>query len=131
MSSSESPGLSAPWVAIVDDHVSVRTSLARALRLHGIAAEGFASVEDYLRDGHLAKPCCLVLDVQLPGLSGFDLQRELATTPASAPPIIMISAHAENLSSSNGTLRGVCGCLQKPFAIDALLELVRPHYVAA
>jgi DNA-binding response OmpR family regulator len=72
-----------------------------------------------------------VLDVQLPGLSGFDLQRELATRSASAPPIIMISAHAENLFSSNHTLGGVYGCLQKPFAIDALLELVRPHYVAA
>ena len=47
------------------------------------------------------------LDVQLPGLSGFDLQRELATRSASAPPIILISAHAENLFSSNRTLRGV------------------------
>ena len=114
------------WVAVIDDHPSMRASLTRALQAHGIAVESFGSAEDYLRLGHPARPCCLVLDIQLPGMSGFELHNELLARDPSPPAIIFISALDDNLLPP-AVSSGVCGFLQKPFAIDELLDLVRPH----
>jgi FixJ family two-component response regulator len=115
------------WVAVIDDHPSMRASLTRALQAYGIAAESFGSAEDYLRLGHDARPCCLVLDVQLPGMSGFELHKELAARDPSPPAIIFISALDSGLRSHVISTYGACSYLQKPFAVDALLDLVRPH----
>ena len=118
------------WVAVIDDHPSVRASLTRALQMYGIAAEAFASAEDYLRLGHPARPCCLVLDVQLPGMSGFELQSELAARETSPPGIIFISAHGDLLSDAIRR-NGAGAYLQKPFEIEALLALVMSHVTRA
>ncbi len=118
------------WVAVIDDHPSLRTSLTRALEMYGIAAEAFASAEDYLRLGHQARPCCLVLDVQLPGMSGFELQSELAARETTPPSIIFISAHGDLLS--HAVRKDPAGAyLQKPFEIEALVALVMPHVTRA
>lgn len=114
------------WVAVIDDHPSMRASLTRALQAYGIVVESFGSAEDYLRLGHPGRPCCLVLDVQLPGMSGFELQKELAALEPSPPPVIFISALDDNLLSDAVSTRA-CGFLQKPFAIDELIALVKPH----
>jgi FixJ family two-component response regulator len=114
------------WVAVIDDHPSMRASLTRALQAYGIAVESFGSAEDYLRLGHRARPCCLVLDVQLPGMSGLELHNELVARDPSPPAVILISALEDNLLPASVSTRA-CGFLQKPFAIDELMELVRPH----
>jgi FixJ family two-component response regulator len=118
------------WVAVIDDHPSMRASLTRALQAYGIAVESFGSAEDYLRLGHPARPCCLVLDIQLPGMSGLELHKELATREPSPPAVIFISALDNNLLSDAVSTRA-CGFLQKPFAIDELIELVRPHLTSS
>lgn len=114
------------WVAVVDDHTAVRTSLTRALNAYGIAAEGFGSAEEYLRQGHPRSPSCLVLDVQLPGMSGPELQALLAAGVTSPPFTILISANGDLLRNSMPTSTAYA-YLQKPFPVDALIELVKVH----
>lgn len=118
------------WVAVIDDHDSLRSSLQRALRLEGIRSEGFASAERYLARGGTTDPCCLLLDMQLPGMSGFELARYLDSQLPPRPPTIFISAHDDALAS---VATGIAshGRLSKPFDIEVLLALVQPIVEAA
>jgi len=115
------------WVAVIDDHPSMRLSLTRALNAYGITVESFGCAEDYLQLGAEAQPCCLVLDVQLPGMSGFDLRKALVARDESPPPIVLISAAEGDLPSDVARSDGLCRYLRKPFAIGELIELLRPH----
>ena len=113
------------WVAIIDDHQSVRSCLTRVMRLEGIPAAVFASAEEYLDYSASTAPCCLVLDMQLPGMSGYTLAQFLARERPPLPPTIFISAH-DDLLASVGDDRLAHGSLRKPFEIDALLAFVKP-----
>ena len=117
--------VTAGWVAIIDDHQSVRSCLSRVMRLEGIRATVFASAEEYLDHSAPTAPCCLVLDMQLPGMSGYKLAQFLDRERPPLPPIIFISAH-EDLLASVADDRLAHGSLRKPFEIDALLALVTP-----
>lgn len=114
------------WVAIVDDDESIRRSLSRIFLLNGIHVRTFESAEDYLSRTVAGKPRCMVLDVQLGGLSGFELQDRLSVE-GRVPPIVFITALAQIPSDQLETRSGPCGYLRKPFDTRALLELVRPH----
>jgi len=114
----------AEWVAIIDDHASMRSSLSRALRLDGFQVECFASAEAYLDRDPVPPPLCLVMDMHLPGMSGHDLAHCLARARPPSPPVIFISGHDDLLASLDGCC-GHHGRLRKPFEIDALLALVR------
>ena len=113
------------WVAIVDDHRSVRSCLTRVMRLEGIRASVFASAEEYLDHATPTAPSCLVLDMQLPGMSGYALAQLLDRERPPLPPTIFISAHDDLLASVEHD-RLAHGHLRKPFEIDALLALVKP-----
>ena len=117
----------AEWVAIVDDHDSMRSSLARVFRLEYIPAVAFASAEEYLEASMPCPPCCLVLDMQLPGMRGLELAQFLDRTRPPLPPIIFISAHEDLLASLDGSAIAH-GRLRKPFDLDELLGLVRPLF---
>jgi FixJ family two-component response regulator len=112
-------------VAIIDDHQSMRSSLARVMRLEGIRATTFASAEAYLDHSAPTAPCCLVLDMQLPGMSGYDLAHFLERERPPLPPTMFISGHEDLLASIEGS-RLAHGRLRKPFEIEALLALVKP-----
>ena len=112
------------WVAIVDDHESMRSSLARALRVEGIRTEQFASAEEYLDHEPETAPCCLVLDLQLPRMKGHELAQFLERERPPLPATIFISAHEDLLASLDGNK--ISGRLRKPFDLDDLLELVKP-----
>lgn len=113
-----------PWIAIIDDDASVRTALARALRSGGILAETFETAEDFLCRTVATAPGCIVLDINLAGHSGFDLQDLLAErgTPV---PIIFISARDE--LAQRARARSAHGYLLKPFHMSALVALLQPH----
>jgi FixJ family two-component response regulator len=115
------------WVGIVDDDASIRGSLTRVMRMEGISVETFASAEEFLERIVHGPPDCLVLDVHLGELSGFDLQDYL-TSKGGAPPIIFITAHDEIPSSRLGSRTGASGFLRKPFEMAALIALVRPFF---
>jgi FixJ family two-component response regulator len=113
------------WVAIIDDHQSVRSCLTRVMRLEGIRSAVFASAEEYLDYTAPSAPSCLVLDMQLPGMSGYTLAELLDRERPPLPPIIFISAH-EDLLASVAHDRLAHGSLRKPFEMDDLLALVKP-----
>ena len=113
------------WVAIIDDHQSVRSCLARVMRLEGIRAAVFASAEEYLDHTAPTAPSCVVLDMQLPGMNGYTLAQLLERERPPLPPIIFISAH-EDLLASVADDRLTHGSLRKPFEMDDLLALVKP-----
>ena len=115
------------WIAIIDDDDSVRHSLARIVRSRGIRVQTFASAEDFLSRDDASAPCCLVLDVQLGGISGFELCDQLTAVSDRSPPVIFMTAHDDIASTQLAFRAGSSGYLRKPFYAEALLALVLPH----
>jgi FixJ family two-component response regulator len=110
-----------PIVFAVDDDASMREALSRLFRSTGMRAQIFASAEDFLAIKRPDAPACLVLDVRLPGLSGLELQRELA---AVAIPIIFITGHGDIPMSVEAMKAGALEFLTKPFRDQALLDAI-------
>jgi FixJ family two-component response regulator len=110
-------------IYIVDDDASVRKALSRLARSAGYSAEAFASAEEFLSGEIAAAPCCLVLDVRLPGVDGLKLQERLAKeeTPV---PIIFISGHGDIPMSVQAIKKGAVDFLPKPFSDGDLLGAV-------
>ena len=111
-------------IFVVDDDVSVRNSLRRLISSVGFAVEVFSSARTFLETPRPAVPGCLVLDVRLPGLSGLDLQRELAATDAELP-IIFLTGHGDIPMSVRAMKAGAVEFLTKPFREQELLDAVR------
>ena len=109
-----------PLVSVVDDDISVRESLPPLLRHVGYAAEAFSSAEAFLASDRVAETRCLVLDVAMPGMSGPDLQQELAHR-SPAIPIVYITGQGDQTLRSRLLALGAVDCLFKPFSEDALL----------
>ena len=114
----------APTIFVVDDDRSVRTSLGRLLEAAGYAVETFASAREFLARAPQAGPCCLVLDVRMPGLTGLDLQEALAATgrPMS---IVFISGHSDVPMSVRAMKAGAIDFLAKPFDVEELLTAIQ------
>jgi FixJ family two-component response regulator len=114
----------APVVFIVDDDQDVRDALRRLLTSVGLAAEVFATAQAFLTARRPDAPGCLVLDVRLPGLSGLDLQRELAAADVSLP-IIFLTGHGDIPMSVRAMKAGAVEFLTKPFREQDLLDAIR------
>jgi FixJ family two-component response regulator len=112
-----------PTVFVVDDDVSVRDSLELLIASAGWRAETFASAQDFLRRPPAAFPCCLVLDVTLPGLSGLQLQQQLVER--ADMPIIFITGYGDVPTSVRAMKAGAVEFLTKPFNDDVLIEAIR------
>jgi two-component system response regulator FixJ len=111
-------------VFIIDDDASVRKGLSRLLRSAGYHAETYPSAEEFLRREHFDGAGCIVLDVQMPGLSGMDLQDMLNKADYSMP-IIFITGHGNIPMSVQAMKRGAVDFLPKPFDDEELLEAVK------
>ena len=114
----------APIVFIVDDDVSVRESLELLIEAQGWRPETFRSAQEFLVRSRPLVPCCLVLDIALPDLSGLDLQQRVAVDRADMP-VIFITGYADVPSSVQAMKAGAIEFLTKPFDGDALLGAVR------
>jgi FixJ family two-component response regulator len=110
-----------PLVAVVDDDESVRESLPDLLREFGFATRSFSSAEEFLASDSLVQTGCLVLDIAMPGMTGFDLQRELRLR-GHCIPIIFISAHKDEVVRRRAFQQGAVEFLFKPFSDTALLQ---------
>jgi FixJ family two-component response regulator len=110
-------------VTIVDDDESVRRALQRLMRSAGLTADSFGSAEEFLQRGD-RETACLILDVRLPGMSGLDLQRELAGLNPRIP-IIFMSAFGTDEMMERAIEKGAVAFLRKPFNEDLLLDDVR------
>jgi FixJ family two-component response regulator len=110
-------------VSIVDDDESVRESLPDLLRELGFAVQAFSSAEAFLESEAIGKTECLILDIAMPGMSGLDLQQELARRRHEIP-IVFITAQGDHNLRPRVLARGAVDCLFKPFSETALLEAV-------
>jgi len=111
--------LDAPTIAIVDDDASVRRSLLRVVRSAGFKAEIFASAREFLDWLPRNQAACLVLDIQMSEMSGFDLQRRLAV------PVIFMTAHDDASTIERIEKSGAAGHLRKPVDPRTVLRAIR------
>jgi FixJ family two-component response regulator len=112
-----------PVVFVVDDDPSVRTSLTRLIETAGYAVEGFASARDFLEREWYTGPCCLVLDVRMPGLSGLDLQEALAGA-GHRMSIVFVTGHGDISMSVRAMKGGAVDFLTKPFDETELITAI-------
>jgi FixJ family two-component response regulator len=111
-------------VFVVDDDAAIRDSLRRLITSVGFKVEVFPSARAFLGARRADAPGCLVLDVRLPGVSGLDLQRELAATDAELP-IIFVTGHGDIPMSVRAMKAGAVEFLTKPFREQELLDAIR------
>jgi FixJ family two-component response regulator len=117
-----------PIVFVVDDDASVREAVERLVRSAGLRVEAFASAEEFLTRPKADAPSCLVLDVQLPDLSGLDLQRRMADA-SNDIPIVFITGHGDIPTTVRAMKAGAVEFLTKPLVEGDLLESIR-HAIA-
>ena len=113
-----------PIVFVVDDDPSMRPAMESLIRSVGLRVRSFASARDFLDFQRPDAPACLVLDVRLPGLSGLDLQHELASAGNSIP-IIFITGHGDIPMSVQAMKSGAIDFLPKPFRDQQLLDAIQ------
>jgi FixJ family two-component response regulator len=113
-----------PSVCVIDDDPDFRDSVGRLLRSVGLNTREFSSVSDFFNAPAPEGPTCLVLDVRMPGRSGLELQRDLATANRQVP-IIFITAHADVPMTVQAMKAGAIEFLTKPFRDQDLLDAVQ------
>jgi len=111
-------------VFVVDDDASVRRSTERLVRALGFGIQTFASAREFLDSARLERPGCLVLDIQMPGLSGLELQRELAQRGVELP-IIFLTGHGDIPTTVRAMKGGAVEFLTKPIKSRDLLAAIR------
>jgi FixJ family two-component response regulator len=113
-----------PIVFVVDDDVSVRESLELLIRCEGWQPQLFASADEFLAGPRALVPNCLVSDISMPGLSGLELQRRVASERTDMP-IIFITGHGDVRMTVEAMKAGAIEFLTKPFTNDDLLNAIR------
>ena len=111
-------------ISVVDDDSSICRMLSRVIASAGIDVAAFNSAEEFLQSGRLNDSACLILDVDLPGMSGIDLQRQLSDSGKDIP-IIFISGNQSAPSRDNALRAGARDFFFKPFSIAALLATIQ------
>ena len=113
-----------PLICIVDDDGSLVEATVSLVESVGYMAEGFCSAEDFLKSPQLSKTDCLILDIRMPSMNGFELQRRLAAGNHRIPIIFVTSYESDN-AKTQATEAGAVAFLNKPFSQDSLLQAVR------
>lgn len=114
----------ASLIAVVDDDVSVRESLPGLLSTFGLSATAFDSARAFLDSATLAATNCLLLDIEMPGMTGPELLLELARRRMQIP-VVFITAHASEEVRLALLRQGAVACLSKPFTEAALIDALR------
>jgi FixJ family two-component response regulator len=110
-------------IAIVDDDESMREAMKSLMRSVGFRAETFASGEEFLNSDRLRDTACLILDLQMPGISGLELQNRLAALQ-NRVPVVFITAHGNEEDRKRALQAGAVDFLRKPFSEEALLDAI-------
>jgi FixJ family two-component response regulator len=111
-------------ISVVDDDLSVRQSLNRLMRSARLDVRVFASAEEFLESAEPRKPDCLILDVQLPGMSGPELHRHLLARQYHVPAIFITAHGSDDAARSTAASDWTVAYLIKPFSGDELLDAV-------
>lgn len=110
-------------ISIVDDDESVRRTTTLLVESFGFRAAAFESAETFLHSGHLHDTSCLIVDVQMPGMDGLQLQSHLAAAGCGIP-IIFITAYESKDSRQRAMQAGAAAFLGKPFSDEQLLQII-------
>jgi len=116
-------GFEKTLVCVVDDDFLARESTTRLLRSFKFNVKALASAEEFLNSDCLAETACLILDVRMPGMSGLELQRQLAVSNSDLP-IIFITAHEDEDQRRQALEAGAVAFLYKPLFEEALLDAI-------
>jgi len=115
--------VSGSWVYVVEDDASVRDALSLLLQLRGFSTAAFDSAEAFLHGHALGRPACVLADVRLPGMSGLELQRHLASRHAALPFVVM-TAHGDVATARTALRDGAVDFLEKPIDEQDLFEAI-------
>ncbi len=110
-------------VFVIDDSISIRRSLERLIKSVGLTVQSYASADEFLKSGRPKTESCIVLDVRMPGLTGFELQEALAASDIRIP-IIFLTGHANVPMSVKAMKAGAIDFIEKPFNDSVLLEAI-------
>jgi FixJ family two-component response regulator len=110
-------------IAVIEDDVLVRQTLEDCMESAGYVVAGFGSAEEFLASGSFQHAACLIVDIQLPGITGLELQDKLggADNPV---PIVFVSAQISGANRERAIQQGAAGFLSKPFRRDELLNTI-------
>ena len=108
-------------ISIIDDDAFARDGIRELVESLGYRALTFMSAEHFLDSGRLADTCCVITDIQMPGLSGLDLQDELRVR-GHCPSIIVITAYPSEQQRKRALSAGAIGFLSKPFEEESLID---------
>ena len=111
-------------IYLIDDDESVRRALQRLLRSAGLDVQAFSSAEEFLRSGDLSQGACIILDIRMPGLTGFELQEKL-TSKGIRIPVIIISAFDDAETRERARKLGATAFFRKPVDGQALLDAIQ------
>lgn len=130
MVNSEKPGgiqmseTGAAHIAMIDDDPLVREGLKDCMESAGYSVDALGSAEEFLDWDSSCPPVCLVVDIQLPGMSGLELQRRLVAS-GSRTPIVFVTAHGTDSNRQQALKNGAAAVLPKPIRREQLLNAVR------
>jgi two-component system response regulator FixJ len=110
-------------IAVVDDDALVRQALEDCMESAGYVVKGFASAEEFLESGTIREAACLIVDIQLPGMNGLELQNQLAGAD-NCVPIVFVSAQGTRANREKAIRQGATGFLGKPFRREELLNMI-------
>ena len=111
-------------ISIVDDDASIREALKSLMRSVRFSVDAFASAEEFLASERVSDTACLILDVYLPGMSGFELQNQM-NTERRGIPVIFITAHADESSRQRALRGGAIAFLSKPVGRETLFQAIQ------
>lgn len=116
-------------VAVVDDDVTVRDALSLLLRMEGFTPHGYGEALAFIDDVKVLSPACVVLDLNLPDMSGLEVLRSLASQKITAP-VIMMSGQSDIALAVEAMKNGALDFLEKPFAASAMTDRIRAAVAA-
>ncbi|MGZ5165155.1 MAG: response regulator transcription factor [Burkholderiales bacterium] len=111
-------------IAIVDDEVFVRRAVARIVRSAGYAVASYGSGHEFLKSLESSRPACVLLDLHMPPLNGFEVQAALVDSDYRIPVLFITADHCEE-TVTRATDLGASACLRKPVDAEVLLEAIR------
>ncbi|PYX19309.1 MAG: two-component system response regulator [Acidobacteria bacterium] len=117
-------GVKKNLISLVDDDESIRRTTTLLIESFGFRATAFESAQSFLKSGQLHETSCLIIDVQMPGMNGLQLQSHLAAAGYNIP-IIFITAHDNKESRQQALQAGAVAFLGKPFSDELLLQIIR------
>jgi FixJ family two-component response regulator len=114
-----------PFIAIVDDEPAILKAFERLLRAAKFEVATFCSGAAFLASLNTRRPDCVVLDLQMPGMNGFDVQQHLAADPTGKVAVVVVTAHDSHAAEQRAMAAGAAAYLKKPVEARPLLDAIR------